>query len=82
MITGLNKIKEMEELHQIIIYEINDNSKNPFELCLNYTLPEEYRSYSKTFEFDIRASQTCKQGLLLLSRKGVSRFDFSNPSKI
>jgi hypothetical protein len=44
VISGVNQIKEMEKLSQILIYGISDSRKNNniFKLLINYDIPEEY----------------------------------------
>jgi hypothetical protein len=80
MITGINKLKELEDLYQIIVYEINSNKKDRFQQILNYRLPKKYQSYSKTFLFDTRTARKSEKSLILLSKEDVVCFNFSNPS--
>jgi hypothetical protein len=79
---GKNLIKEKEELHQIVVYEIN--SKSDFRLIANHNLSTKFRNHSKTFEFNYRDDygEGCpkEQSLLILSNNEIAVLDFSKPS--
>jgi hypothetical protein len=66
-------------LYQIIVYEILPDKNNRFLKTVNYELPAQYISYSKTFLFDNRKDRKSDKSLILLSRIDVVCFDFSNP---
>jgi WD40 repeat protein len=76
MIAGKNMIKGLEELNQILVYEII--SKTEFKMVCNHTLDEEYFSYSKNFDFCYRDDNPEGDGnsLLILSRQKIKRFDY------
>lgn len=71
VLAGKNLIKEQEELHQIIIYEILSNSE--FHEIKVKNLPEQFREYSKTFEFFEKESDMC---LLLISRSNIVKYNY------
>lgn len=78
---GVNQIKELEDLQEILIYRITDKKKNILIQILSYNLPEKFSRYSKTFFFDQRKNRNNDNGLLLLSRFDVVLFDFNNPTQ-
>lgn len=75
IIGGKNLIKMEEALYQIIIYRVNSDTK--FSKIVDYDLPEEYRSFSRTFEFCTREdlSITVGQSLYLISSNQIVGFD-------
>lgn len=82
IIGGKNLIKEEEELHQILIYQIN--SKRNFTKIVDYELPEEFRSYSRAFEFCYRNDLPITEGksLFLISANEIKAFDFSKDTPV
>lgn len=61
---GYHLIKEIEELHQVLVYKII--AKNKYELVADIVLDEKYRSFSKTFEFCYRKDLFDAEGKSLL----------------
>lgn len=81
ILTGKNLVKEIEELHQLIVYKIN-NQKD-FELISkhseNHLLPEEFAEYSKGIEFS-NEEEHCK--ILMSNNERIIKFDYTKPNSI
>jgi hypothetical protein len=60
VIAGKNLIKEEEELHQIFIYRLTatDGIEDNFKLLFKFDLPDEYRYFSRAFEFNCKAQES------------------------
>lgn len=79
ILTGINEIKEIENLKQIVIYEIkNQRTHSMFKEVLNFDLPKEYCYYSKTISFDYRTNRKSDLSLLMWSKSDIVSIDFSN----
>lgn len=68
---GKNLIKEIEEIHQLLIYEIKAECN--FSLLKKVDLPEDYRSFSKITEF---AHDKQDKAVLLIDRSRIVRYHF------
>lgn len=79
IVGGKNLIKEEEELHQILIYKIN--TKRDFTKIVDFEFPEEYRSYSRAFEFCYRDDLPITKGksLFIIGADLIKGFDYSDP---
>jgi len=71
VLTGKNLIKEIEELHQIFIYKIEPDLS--FELLFKKNLPEDYRFFSKTFDF---CEKHHENSLYLVSHSRLVNYNF------
>ena len=82
LVTGINKIKEEENLSQIVMFEITDDQNQRLVPLVNFKIPKEYKNHSKTVLFNIRKDRPSNLSLLMLSNKEVVSIDFSNPKKV
>lgn len=68
LLTGIIKIKEQEELKQIIVFEVTDKVDQKYKLILDHYLTPEYSGYSKAFSFNVRKDRSTDRSLILLSK--------------
>lgn len=66
LLTGVVKVKEIEELKQLIVYQITDNIRERFKLILDYYLPPEFSNYAKKFTFNYRKDRKSERSILLI----------------
>ena len=77
ILTGKNLQKEVEEIHQIIVYKVLNETT--FEIVSTFDgdqhrLPDEFRNYSKTLEF-CNDEEHCK--ILMTNEKQIVKFDYT-----
>ena len=74
VLCGKNLIKEIEELHELFIYEVNDIG-DKYTLIKEIKLPEEFRYFSVAFEFD-KSDKESESTLVMIDTDKIMKYNY------